>query len=226
MLDLRSRITAWCDTQPTTSAVAVIRALLDKHRPRRIYDLCGHRHRPDEGGVVEVDEVGMVCHDGYCYTICMACCCGGTPYQSAECVDAHEHKPGLYCPDTVDMIARELGMSDYLQQVRDTLVVMLADAVPLHINELRDQTPAERVRIAHDQVDVISGHSDHLMYSEKQSADVLTALAVGLACLAYAPGGVTFAGLHWCVECGHYGIDVGDGGSCPGGNTPPDDVEA
>lgn len=85
----------------------------------------------------------------------------------------------------------------------------LAVAVPLRIWELARLEPEERDRrirawAADASTEVASG-GDILMYGSKKpggAAKVFNTLAKGLAAGAHCPGGVTFAGRHWCVaEC-------------------------
>jgi hypothetical protein len=65
------------------------------HQPHKIFDECGHEHEwngdgslPD--GVREVEEVGLVCDDGYQYSICWSCCMQGSRYQTEDCL-GHRH---------------------------------------------------------------------------------------------------------------------------------------
>jgi len=83
-----------------------------------------------------------------------------------------------------------------------TLVETLALAVPLWIWELRDRTPSQRMAIAKRCAQEVASHGDTLMFGGKKgaAAAVFNQLAEGLACAAYQPGGVTFAGRHWCVD--------------------------
>lgn len=84
----------------------------------------------------------------------------------------------------------------------DVLVETLRFAVPLHIVELRHMLPEQRQGIAQKASAVIAAHGDVLMFGGKKGAagDAFNSLAKGLAAAAYAPGGVTFAGLHWCTD--------------------------
>jgi hypothetical protein len=93
------------------------------------------------------------------------------------------------------------------------LVITLLAAVPLQIDELSTWDSGSRQRLAHAFAYVVATHGDDLMYGGKHCAPAFRALARGLACLAYLPGGITFAGHHWCVGSGHMGIRHG-GGPC------------
>lgn len=86
----------------------------------------------------------------------------------------------------------------------DALPIALEAAVPLRLMELAALSPVERDRVrmrwAHDASDIVASQGDTLMFGSKRSgaaANVFNHLARGLAALAYAPGGVTFAGRHW-----------------------------
>ena len=89
------------------------------------------------------------------------------------------------------------------------LVEGLAAAVPLRLMELADLTPSDRDRKiqawASEASTEVASRGDTLMYGSKKSggaAKVFNALARGLAAGAWCPGGVTFAGRHWCAaEC-------------------------
>lgn len=51
-------------------------------------------------------------------------------------------------------------------------------------------------------------HFDSMMFADNKEAPAAFALlAHVLACLATAPGGIAFAGLHWCVGSGHLATD-------------------
>jgi hypothetical protein len=86
---------------------------------------------------------------------------------------------------------------------RALLAATLEVAVPLCMLTLA-QLPADRretVRLAWaaDAVEPVASRGDALMYGGKKgaAADVFNHLARGLAALAYQPGGVDFAGLHF-----------------------------
>lgn len=76
---------------------------------------------------------------------------------------------------------------------QDTLVIALEAAVPLHIIDLRDRTPEQRVAIAQRSANEVGSKGDILQYGGGRRGR-------GLAAGAYAPGGITFAGQHWCVD--------------------------
>jgi hypothetical protein len=84
------------------------------------------------------------------------------------------------------------------------LGIALSAAVPLRIMELRRMEPAARqLRItewAALAVDVVASQGDVIQYRSKTkgaTANAFNHLALGLAALAWQPGGVTFAGQHW-----------------------------
>ena len=84
---------------------------------------------------------------------------------------------------------------------RPGLLMALEAAVPLEIHRVRDWSWEWRQRTAADVGEVIAYEGDTLMYGGKSgdAARVFNRLARGLACGACQPGGVTFAGLHWCA---------------------------
>jgi hypothetical protein len=67
------------------------------HAEFKIYDECGHLHGEDDPGVIEIENVGLTCKDGYQYSICRTCCRDGD-YQSLACVEHHDHTDCHPCP--------------------------------------------------------------------------------------------------------------------------------
>lgn len=55
---------------------------------------------------------------------------------------------------------------------------------------------------------MIAFSSDQLLYGGKECKTVFAAATRVIAHLAFAPGGITLFGLHWCRH-GHYGIPQG-----------------
>jgi len=89
--------------------------------------------------------------------------------------------------------------------VRDHLALALSAAVQLEIFRLRSLPDEERAREikAHTgrAVAVLLGeHGDDLLFGGKHCAEAFAALATGLACLAWQPGGVTVFGRHFCAD--------------------------
>lgn len=82
----------------------------------------------------------------------------------------------------------------------ELLKITLAAAVPIWILELkRNSNPDELLVRAKRCGQYIAEKGDVLQFGGKkgQAAQAFNALAEGLACLAFAPGGVTFCGLHF-----------------------------
>jgi len=79
---------------------------------------------------------------------------------------------------------------------------MLQIAVPLWIIDMRSWTEEARIARARLAGQHIACHGDDLMYASKdgRSAEAFNQLAAGLAAAAYAPGGVVFAGMHFCAN--------------------------
>lgn len=86
------------------------------------------------------------------------------------------------------------------------LVIGLQAAVQLNMLELSRLDPANRDATrtgwAADAIDPVASRGDALQYGGKrgEAAKVFNHLARGLAALAYQPGGVTYAGQHWCAD--------------------------
>jgi hypothetical protein len=90
------------------------------------------------------------------------------------------------------------GMDD----LREHLKIALSAAVPLRIWEMRDWSERRRIEETRGVADVIGCEGDLLMFGGKrgETARVFNALAKGVAAAAYQPGGITFLGVHWCVN--------------------------
>lgn len=84
----------------------------------------------------------------------------------------------------------------------DLLLWTLEAAVPLWIERVRGWTPDARVARARRVPDVLGAKGDVLQFGSKkkgEAAAVFNELALGLACGAYQPGGITFCGRTWCA---------------------------
>lgn len=87
----------------------------------------------------------------------------------------------------------------------ETLKTALLCAVPLWIEELRQRSWDDLCVIARESAQVIAEKGDIIMFrspKKGESGKAFNALARGLACLAFAPGGVKFLGLHWEAKHG------------------------
>lgn len=90
------------------------------------------------------------------------------------------------------------------------LIEVLRLAVPLHIYEIRNWSVYNRIHEAQNCVDEVASKGDILQFGSKKKGETARAfnrLARGLALLAYQPGGVDFAGEHWCTD---HGVCLGD----------------
>lgn len=54
---------------------------------------------------------------------------------------------------------------------------------------------------------LMAGRADNILYGGKDCAKIFDVLARTLAHMAYQPGGVTFAKVHWCAWDHRYGFD-------------------
>jgi hypothetical protein len=81
------------------------------------------------------------------------------------------------------------------------LATTLEVAVPLRIAEYRAQGATHiHEDVRRQLVEMIAAHGDDIIYKSKKpggTADAFNALARALALLSFAPGGVTFLGIHW-----------------------------
>ncbi|WP_062434929.1 hypothetical protein [Herbidospora daliensis] len=92
-----------------------------------------------------------------------------------------------------------------LTDFRHPLLPALSAAVQLEIAALRAVDDELRAtQIAHHtgraSATLLGEKGDVLLYGGKGAGETFTALARGLACLAFAPGGVTAFGQHWCAD--------------------------
>jgi hypothetical protein len=80
------------------------------------------------------------------------------------------------------------------------LQISLATTVPIWIGTIASWSDERRRQAASEVANVIAAHGDDLMFGGKHCADAFNKLALGIACLAYAPGGVRFMGEHWQAD--------------------------
>lgn len=81
----------------------------------------------------------------------------------------------------------------------------LSEAVPLWFTQLEElkkattdsQFSVELSRRTSESAKILADHGDALMFKTKETALAFNALAAGIACLAFCPGGVTVFGIHW-----------------------------
>jgi hypothetical protein len=85
------------------------------------------------------------------------------------------------------------------EEQRFILGLTLQVSVPLEIAKMRSWTHEARQRHAQGAADVIATHGDDLQFGGRHCTEAFAALTRGLAVLAYQPGGVDFAGLHFCT---------------------------
>lgn len=64
-------------------------------------------------------------------------------------------------------------------------------------------------------------NADNMLYGGRRAGETFTALVYSLAHMARAPGGVTFAGIHWC-STGHVG--TGHAATCLGAENSAEKV--
>lgn len=82
------------------------------------------------------------------------------------------------------------------------LAAALQEAVPaaiLHLNALPDDQRATAMNQWRNP-QTIAEQGDTLRYSTTGAAEAFTHLALGLAVLAHAPGGITAFSQHWCTN--------------------------
>ena len=82
----------------------------------------------------------------------------------------------------------------------ELLKISLSAAVPLWILKLKRMPWAQVIEQRERSAQMIAEHGDNILYRAKkkgETAAAFNALAEALAMLAFCPGGVTFAGLHF-----------------------------
>lgn len=80
------------------------------------------------------------------------------------------------------------------------LKAALSVSVPLWIQELSPLSHEERLEIGLECACGLTQKGDNILYKSQragETAHAFNALAKGLACLSFQPGGVKFAGLHF-----------------------------
>ena len=86
-----------------------------------------------------------------------------------------------------------------------TLMRFLDFAVPVEMLQLRAEPSVVLQAMIHDIPRDFAGRGDNAMFLTKRTAETTSHLVRALACLALLhPGGVDFAGCHWCrdhTEC-------------------------
>lgn len=82
----------------------------------------------------------------------------------------------------------------------ELLLNFLDMAVPLEMQRLAHLDEASRLRIGHEAAHVIPEKGDVIQFRATGTAAATAALIRGLAAAAYQPGGVVFAGRHWCTD--------------------------
>lgn len=80
------------------------------------------------------------------------------------------------------------------------LVDFLTLAVPLEIQRLSHLELDQIAGVARASAQTVTEKGDIIQWKAPGAAAATAALIRGLAALAYAPGGVTFMGWHWCTD--------------------------
>ncbi len=92
------------------------------------------------------------------------------------------------------------GQGPTMSQRESVLAIALSCSVPLYAIELAKLPLAEVLRIAAECGQVVAEKGDVVQFQggkKGESAAAFNALAKGIACLSFAPGGVTTFGMHF-----------------------------
>ncbi|WP_326642998.1 hypothetical protein OG884_18450 [Streptosporangium sp. NBC_01755] len=92
-----------------------------------------------------------------------------------------------------------------MPEVRHPLAGMLAVVVPLEIDRMRAMNDEQRTQqiaehASRTVAQLLGEQGDVLLYGGRGCAETFAVLARGLVCLAWAPGGVTAFGMHFCAR--------------------------
>lgn len=102
-------------------------------------------------------------------------------------------------------------MEETLDNTKHLLGMALSAAVPIWIERLRLEPWSYVQERANACADIVAGKGDIIMFRSKkkgETAGAFNALAEGIACLAFCPGGVKMFGEHW--EAAHPSLDNGN----------------
>ncbi|GIH70294.1 hypothetical protein [Sphaerimonospora thailandensis] len=91
-------------------------------------------------------------------------------------------------------------MTDQTAITRRKLAITIQALVPLRVLELAGTSFEERERAVGRASQVIAEHGDDLQFGGRHRPDAIKTLVRALAVLAYQPGGVTYEGMHFCVD--------------------------
>jgi hypothetical protein len=95
-------------------------------------------------------------------------------------------------------------MSTEKLEADSVLVISLQAAVPLRIMELRRYSAERLIELAREAGQHVASHGDDILFRSKKkgaTAEAFNQLVTGLAAAALVvPGGITFAGCHWCDD--------------------------
>lgn len=80
------------------------------------------------------------------------------------------------------------------------LPVSLSVAVPLEIALIGQMGQEQREWLADQVRPQLQSGADDMLYGGRGCAEAFAAYAKALALESFQPGGVTFAGLHWCQD--------------------------
>lgn len=72
-------------------------------------------------------------------------------------------------------------------------------AVPLERSRYAELSEGEREALT-ARIDTHDLHADDALFAGTHAAEGMANIIRALALLSFAPGGVTFAGLHWCPD--------------------------
>lgn len=100
-------------------------------------------------------------------------------------------------------LANDAGITIADDPRQIALVESLTFLVPMWMDEIRDLTDAQRIARAKRCGAMVAERGDVLQFGSSKTGkatEVFNALAEGLACAAYQPGGITFASRHWCTD--------------------------
>lgn len=109
-------------------------------------------------------------------------------------------------PRPSDEAIRRMRVAESAKDLDPFTSVFLGTAVPMWIDQMRAWPAERRERKAHELAEVVAFEQGVAALCDPEArgtahrgekAKAFNAIAQGLACLAFCPGGIVFAGHHW-----------------------------
>ncbi len=122
--------------------------------------------------------------------------------------DAKKRAERAVAPPLSDSTLLRMRIDESRAACDPMLALFLGTAVPLWIDQMKNWAPSVIQQTAHDLVDIVTSSQGIAAMVDPDArgterkgelAKAFNAVAQGLACLAFCPGGIVFGGHHWEV---------------------------